>query len=189
VTQAGLDLAVSTVLRLLVLLLSSFLLTMTTSPIKLAAGLEWLLSPLRYLKVPVSQFAMLISVSLRFVPTIIEEAETISRAQRSRGAQLRSRNLLIRLKSATAVLVPLLAVSLQRASDLAVAMESRCYTGGANRSRVDKLCFQRRDRLAIGFVALMFIAALCFPSPSFAAAQAGQAGTIGAGILNSALIR
>lgn len=157
VTREGIALGTSTIFRLLILYMASSLLTMTTSPLKLASGIESLLSPLRYLSIPVSQFSMLISTALRFIPTIIEEAETITRAQRSRGAQFNSPRMITRLKSYTAVLIPLLAASLQRANDLAVAMESRCYTGGSSRIRTGSLRFRGKDRLAIGFVSLAFV--------------------------------
>lgn len=156
VTREGIALGTSTIFRLLILYLASSLLTMTTSPLKLASGIESLLSPLQYLRIPVSQFSILISTALRFIPTIIEEAETITRAQRSRGAQFNSPSIINRLKSFTAVLIPLLAASLQRANDLAVAMESRCYTGGSSRIRTESLCFKGKDRLAIGLVSLTF---------------------------------
>jgi energy-coupling factor transport system permease protein len=162
VTREGVDLGISTVFRLLILYMSSILLTTTTSPLKLASGIESLFSPLSYLKVPVHQFSMLISTSLRFIPTIIEEAEILTRAQRARGAQFNSPKMITRLKSFTAVLIPLLAASLQRANDLAIAMESRCYTGGTNRSRLDCLKFRLTDRLAIVFILSAFILSIIF---------------------------
>lgn len=161
VTKEGINLGLNTISRLLIMYLSFSLLTMTTSPLKLASGIESLLSPLHYLKIPVHQLAMLISTSLRFIPTIIEEAEAITRAQRSRGAQFNSPNIIARLKSMTAVLIPLLAASLQRADDLAVAMESRCYSGGAHRIRTGGLHFTAKDKLAIGLMLSAFLL-ICF---------------------------
>jgi len=157
VTREGIALGTSTIFRLLILYLSSSLLTMTTSPLKLASGIESLLSPLHHLRVPVSQFSILVSTALRFIPTIIEEAEIITRAQKSRGAQFNSPHIITRLKSFLSVLVPLLAASLQRASDLAAAMESRCYTGGSSRIRTGSLRFKEKDGLAIGLVFLAFM--------------------------------
>lgn len=156
ITKEGLNLGVLTFLRLFILYITSTILTMTTSPITLASGLEALFAPLNYLKVPVSKFAMLISISLRFIPTIIEEAETIIRAQKSRGAPFNSPRKLIRLKTGFTVLIPLIVGSLQRATDLALAMESRCYTGGPNYSRLKKLHMGRND-----WVALVLIAVSC----------------------------
>jgi energy-coupling factor transport system permease protein len=160
VTREGINLGISTVFRLLILYMSSVLLTMTTSPLRLASGIESLLAPLRHLRIPVHQFSMLIGTSLRFIPTIIEEAEVLTRAQRARGAQFNSPKIINRLKSFTAVLIPLLAASLQRANDLAIAMESRCYTGGANRSRLDCLKLRVADRLLIVFILSAFIMSL-----------------------------
>lgn len=162
VTREGVNLGLSTVFRLLILYMSSVLLTTTTSPLRLASGIESLLAPLRHLRIPVHQFSMLISTSLRFIPTIIEEAEILTRAQRSRGAQFNSPKVLTRLKSFTAVLIPLLAASLQRANDLAIAMESRCYTGGLNRSRLDCLNFKAADRLVIVFILSVFALSIIF---------------------------
>lgn len=105
---------------------------------KLAGGLESLFAPLYRLKVPVNQFAMLITISLRFIPTLMEEAETITRAPKSRGAPFTSPQKIVRLKTSLAVLIPLLVGSLQRATDLATAMESRCYTGGPQHSRTKR---------------------------------------------------
>jgi energy-coupling factor transport system permease protein len=162
VTREGVNLGISTVFRLLILYMSSVLLTTTTSPLKLASGIESLLAPLRHLRIPVHQFSMLISTSLRFIPTIIEEAEVVTRAQRSRGAQFNSPKVITRLKSFTAVLIPLLAASLQRANDLAIAMESRCYTGGVNQSRLDCLKFRVADRLVIVFILSAFTLSIIF---------------------------
>ncbi|SPF45603.1 Energy-coupling factor transporter transmembrane protein EcfT [Candidatus Desulfosporosinus infrequens] len=149
-------------LRLLILYLSSSALTMTTSPMKMAGGLEALFAPLRYLGVPVNQFAMLLSISLRFVPTLIEEAETITRAQKSRGAPFTSPKKIVRLKTSLSVLIPLIVGSLQRATDLATAMESRCYTGGPNYSRVKNLHFGRKDQLALGIIVVICILPLVY---------------------------
>jgi len=163
ITREGLYLSVLTFLRLFILYLSSTILTMTTSPMKLASGLEALFAPLRSLKVPVNQLSMLISISLRFVPTIIEEAEMITRAQKSRGAPVNSAKKLIRFKTSMAVLIPLIVGSLKRATDLATAMESRCYTGGPSYSRLRKLRFGRSDLLALVIIAASCILPLlCF---------------------------
>jgi len=153
VTVEGVYRGLATFLRLLILFLSATILTMTTSPMKLAGGLEALFAPLSRLGAPVNQFAMLITISLRFIPTLLEEAETITKAQKSRGAPFTSPKKLVRLKTTLAVLIPLVVGSLQRATDLATAMESRCYTGGPHHSRTKKLRFCRRDLAAL-FVSL-----------------------------------
>lgn len=162
VTREGINMGISTIFRLLILLLSSALLTMTTSPIKLAVGLESLFSPLSRIGVPVHQFAMLISISLRFIPTISEEADMITRAQKSRGAPFHSSNLVVRVKSFAAILIPLLAAALQRANDLADAMESRCYTGGASRIRTENLNMKSRDwRMLSIIITVLLVALIC----------------------------
>ena len=157
ITREGLILGGSTALRLALLYLCSTLLTMTTSPIKLASGMERLLAPLQHINIPVHQLALITSTALRFIPTIIEEAELITRAQKCRGAKFNSPKLKDRLLSVVPVLIPLLANSLQRADDLAVAMESRCYMGGPNPSRTGSLCFANQDRLIIGLVISCFV--------------------------------
>ncbi len=162
VTREGIALGTGTIFRLLIFYLCSNLLIMTTSTIKLAAGIESLLSPLTYLKIPVHHFSMIISTSLRFIPTFIEEANIITNAQKSRGAQFSSPNIITRLKSNIAIMIPLLAASLQRAEDLAMAMESRCYTGHPNRTRISKLNFYRKDVLLIAVMLTLLCAGVIF---------------------------
>lgn len=158
VSEQGVYLGISTFLRLVILYLVSSLLIMTTSPLELSAGLESLLSPLTYLRFPVHQFVMIINISLRFIPTIIEEAETITRAQKSRGAQFDSGPIAVRLRNIMAVLIPLLASSMRRANALALALESRCYSDGSRYvSRAAGLCFTWRDRIALGVIAGVFL--------------------------------
>ncbi|TWH57406.1 energy-coupling factor transport system permease protein [Desulfitobacterium sp. LBE] len=151
-TWEGVYRGVVTFLRLLIIYLNSTLLTMTTSPMRMAGGLEALFAPLRHVGLPVSQFAMMTSISLRFVPTILEEGEMIIRAQKSRGAPFHSTNKLLRIKTGLAVLVPLIIGALQRATDLAAAMESRCYSGGSSFNRAKELRFQRIDGQAALFI-------------------------------------
>ncbi|MBY9081474.1 energy-coupling factor transporter transmembrane protein EcfT [Paenibacillus sp. HN-1] len=157
VTEEGLIRGMLTSFRLVILLFSASLLTATTSPIKLASGFEKLLNPLSRLGVPVPKFAMLISIALRFIPVVGEEAEQIVMAQRSRGAPLESKSVIVRIRSMSAVLVPLLASSLQRAGELAVAMESRCYWGGAHETRLRGLRYARADRVVQSAVALLLL--------------------------------
>lgn len=151
ITGAGLKSGFITFLRLTILFIASCLLTMTTSSLELAAGLESLLSPLNYLRLPVGPFAMIINMSLRFIPTILEEAETLARVQKSRGGQFDYGPLAKRLKTAVAVMIPLIGASIQRATDMALTMESRCYSAsGGNQYQRRKLGFTWKDVLALG---------------------------------------
>lgn len=124
---------------------TSLLLTYTTTPMELTDALESLLSPLKVLRVPVHEFAMMMSLALRFVPTLIEETEKIINAQKARGADFESGNLLHRAKALVPILVPLFVSSFSRASELATAMECRCYTGGEGRTRLNQLRFTAFD--------------------------------------------
>ncbi|MEW9700388.1 energy-coupling factor transporter transmembrane protein EcfT [Paenibacillus sp. SI8] len=160
ITHEGVIKGVITVDRLLVLMFSSFLLTMTTPPIRLASGLEKLMSPLARIGVPVHKFAMLVSLALRFVPVMNEEAELVARAQRSRGAPLRSRRIRVRIRSMAAVLIPMLSGSLLRAGDLAVAMEARCYSGGVHPTRTRSLRYGREDWISWGAISLVPLLAM-----------------------------
>jgi energy-coupling factor transport system permease protein len=158
VSRSGVYLGITTFLRLVLLYLGSSLLTMTTSSLKLSAGLEKLLSPLAYLRFPVQQLAMIINLALRFIPTLMEEAELISRAQRARGASFDTGPLGKRLKTTVTVLIPLLGATLQRADDLALALESRCYTADKhNHSRLRSLHFSHRDGIAMVLAAVVFL--------------------------------
>lgn len=157
VTREGLCSGIATFLRLVILFLGASLLTMTTSTFKLSAGLESLLSPLAYIRIPVQQVAMIINISLRFIPTIMEETELIKKSQKSRGARFDSGPLTIRLRSIVALLIPLLAASIRRAGDLALALESRCYVvGSSHNCRLEELQFTWRDGVAIGVLLLMW---------------------------------
>lgn len=160
ISKEGIDLGISTVFRLLIIYLSSTLLTITTTPVKISSGLESILLPLRYVKIPVQQLAMIIGISLRFIPTFIQEAEIIKNAQRSRGAPFNSQNIILRFKSLLAILIPLLAASLQRAGEMAIAMESRCYTGAVNYSRMSNLHYKTRDKIVLLIFICTFILAL-----------------------------
>lgn len=156
-TKEGIELGLSTTLRMVTAYLSSSLLTMTTPPIKLVSGMEFILLPLQNIGIPIHQISMMISTSLRFLPIIVEEAETIKSAQLSRGAPLHSKNLKLRMKSMTSILVPLLVASLQRANDLAIAMESRCYTGGSSKMRLKQLHFKRNDKWVFGMIIILVV--------------------------------
>lgn len=158
VTREGLTLGTINLFRLLILYLGSLVLLMTTSPIKLSAGIEYLLLPLNKLKIPVHNFSTILSISLRFIPTLIEEAMIIKNAQRSRGAQFDSSRIRVRLKSYLAILIPLFDASLLRAEDLGEAMDSRCYTGHPNKLRMSRLKMKGSDFILLGFmIAALFI--------------------------------
>lgn len=139
---------------------TSVLLTYTTSPISLTDGLESLLSPLKTIKVPVHLFAMMMSIALRFIPTLVEETEKIMNAQKSRGADFSSGGLIKRAKALIPILIPLFVSSFKRADELATAMECRCYRGDKNRTKLIKLTFKARDfiwlLIYIAIIASMF---------------------------------
>lgn len=156
-TKEGIYLGILTIFRLMAIYLCSTILTMTTSPMDMVTGLNLLLSPLIKLHIPVNQFSVIISISLRFIPTIIEEAENIKCAQKSRGAQFESGNLFVKLKSVLSVLIPVLAASLQRASDLAAAMESRCYNSSSNFKNANNHKYKRADIMAISLININLI--------------------------------
>lgn len=143
--QEGIINAVKMVLRIVMLITGTFLLTYTTSPIALTDGLERLLNPLKKIKVPVHELAMMMCIALRFIPTLIEETDKIMSAQKARGADFESGNLIQRAKALIPILVPLFISAFRRADDLAVAMECRCYQGGKGRTRLRQLKFKAGD--------------------------------------------
>ena len=138
----------------LLIVLTSMLLTYTTSPIALTDGLESLMSPLKKIGVPVHTFAMMMSIALRFIPTLIEETEKIMNAQKSRGADFTSGSLIKRARSLVPILIPLIVSSFKRAEELATAMECRCYRGDKNRTKLVKLEYRARDGVFILAAAL-----------------------------------
>ena len=160
--KEGIIRAVFMALRVVILIVgTSMLLTYTTSPISLTDGIESLLSPLKKIGVPVHVFAMMMTIALRFIPTLIEETEKIMNAQKSRGADFSSGGLVKRVKALIPILVPLFLSSFKRAEELATAMECRCYRGDNNRTKLVKLTYKPIDFswLAIGavFTAAMFL--------------------------------
>ena len=148
-TDAGVYNALRMVVRIMLLITGTFLLTYTTSPIALTDALERMLNPLKKVHVPVHELAMVMSIALRFIPTLIEETDKIMSAQKARGADFESGNLLQKAKALVPVLVPLFVSSFRRADELAVAMECRCYHGGEGRTRLHVLHFAGRDYLAL----------------------------------------
>ena len=145
-------------LRLILLVMGSSLLTLTTPPIVLTDGLERLLSPLRVIHFPAHEMAMMMSIALRFIPTLLEEADKIMKAQTARGADFESGRLIARAKAMVPLLVPLFVSAFRRAGDLAMAMEARCYHGGEGRTRLRVLKCQRRDFIACAVLALLIAA-------------------------------
>lgn len=139
ITWQGIISAVQMVLRIVMLIMGTFLMTYTTSPIALTDGLESLLAPLKKLRFPVHELAMMMSIALRFIPTLIEETDKIMSAQRARGADFESGNLIQRAKALVPLLVPLFISAFRRADELAIAMECRCYRGGKGRTRMKQL--------------------------------------------------
>lgn len=146
-------------LRLIALIAFSSILTLTTTPISLSDGVEHLLKPLRRFRFPVHEFAMMMTIALRFIPILMEEADKIMKAQRSRGGDLRTGSIAQRLKGIVAIMIPLFFNALKRADDLAVAMEARCYQGGEGRTSIRELHWAVRDTLAI-FVVIAVVAVL-----------------------------
>ena len=136
-------------LRIMLLIMGTFLLTYTTSPIRLTDGLESLLSPLKKIKLPVHELAMMMSIALRFIPTLIEETDKIMSAQKARGADFESGNLFQRAKALIPLLVPLFISAFRRADELATAMECRCYHGGEGRTKLNVLRYEARDYLVL----------------------------------------
>ena len=161
VTYEGLEVAFYMIWRIVLLIAGSSLLTYTTSPIMLTDGIEYLLSPLKKLKFPVHEFSMMMTIALRFIPTLIEETEKIINAQKARGADFESGNLINRAKALVPILIPLFISSFRRADELAVAMECRLYQGGEGRTRLRVLKLERLDfislTLSLVYLAVMVI--------------------------------
>ena len=158
ITTEGVKRAIFMMGRILMLISGTFLLTYTTSPILLTDGLESLLNPLKKIKVPVHELAMMMSIALRFIPTLIEETDKIMSAQRARGADFESGNLIQRAKALIPLLVPLFISAFRRADELAVAMECRCYHGGEGRTRLRQLRYQGIDYMTIVFFLVVTVA-------------------------------
>lgn len=147
ITYEGILHAFFMVIRIVMLISCTFLLTYTTSPLALTDGLEGLLSPLKKIKIPVHELAMMMSIALRFIPTLIEETDKIMSAQRARGADFDTGNLLQKAKALIPLLVPLFISAFRRADELSTAMECRCYHGGTGRTRMNRLRFRTSDGL------------------------------------------
>lgn len=157
ITDAGLNISIFMIIRIVLLIAGTSLLTYTTSPITLTDAIERLLSPLKKLKFPVHELAMMMSIALRFIPTLIEETDKIMSAQKARGAEIDTGSFIARAKNLVSILVPLFISSFRRADELATAMECRCYNGGTGRTRLRQLRSAPRDYIALA-VTVMFLA-------------------------------
>ena len=160
ITAEGLVRAVFMVSRILMLITATFLLTYTTSPISLTDGLESLLGPLKKIRVPVHELSMMMCIALRFIPTLIEETDKIMSAQKARGADFETGNLMQRVKALVPILVPLFISAFRRADELATAMECRCYQGGTGRTKMKLLRYKRNDLTAFAVGVVLFGAVL-----------------------------
>ena len=157
ITLEGLIRAFFMVVRILLLITCTFLLTYTTSPISLTDGLESLLSPLKRIRVPVHELSMMMCIALRFIPTLIEETDKIMAAQKARGADFESGKLMDRVKALIPILVPLFISAFRRADELATAMECRCYQGGDGRTKMKLLRYGLWDLYAFGSGAVLLV--------------------------------
>ena len=160
VSNVGLHNAIFMVVRIMLLIMGTFLMTYTTSPISLTDGLERLLGGLKKVRVPVHELAMMMSIALRFIPTLIEETDKIMSAQKARGADFESGNLIQKAKAMIPILVPLFISAFRRADELATAMECRCYHGGEGRTKLHVLKYESRDYVALVLGVLVLAAVI-----------------------------
>ncbi len=158
-TYEGLDVAVKMAIRLFLLIIIASMLTYTTTPIALTDGIEKLLYPLKYIKVPVHEISMMMTIALRFIPTLLEETDKIIKAQSSRGADFENGSFIARAKSFIPVLIPLFISAFRRADELATAMEARCYRGSEGRTRMKQLNFTKNDVIIV-LITTVFMAGI-----------------------------
>ena len=156
ITKQGIYAAIEMVVRIMLLIIGTSMLTYTTSPIDLTEGLERLMSPLKKIHVPVHELAMVMSIALRFIPTLIEETEKIISAQKARGADFETGSILKRAKAMVPILVPLFISSIRRAEELATAMECRLYRGDVGRTRMKQLKICSVDYISISVSVIVF---------------------------------
>jgi hypothetical protein len=152
ITDNGLAMGLQMAARLVFLILFSSLLTYTTSPIRLTDGIEHLLNPFRRIGVPAHELAMMMTIALRFIPTLLDETDRIMKAQSARGADFVTGSIIQRAKNMVPLLVPLFISAFRRADELAIAMEARCYRGGVNRTRMKELSITWVDYVGLGAV-------------------------------------
>ncbi len=160
ITEQGVQTSVFMLVRICLLIAGTSLLTYTTSPIVLTDAIESLLSPLKKLKMPVHELAMMMTIALRFIPTLIEETDKIMAAQKARGADMESGSLIQRAHALIPILIPLFVSAFRRAEELALAMECRCYHGGEGRTRLRVLKSGMRDYIALALMILLFAAVI-----------------------------
>ncbi|MDD6201929.1 MAG: energy-coupling factor transporter transmembrane component T [Lachnospiraceae bacterium] len=153
ITKQGFQTASMMAVRLVFLIIGSSVMTLTTTPNNLTDGMESMMNPLKKLKVPVHEVAMMMSIALRFIPILMEETDKIMKAQIARGADFESGNIIKKVKSLVPLLVPLFISAFRRANDLAMAMEARCYQGGEHRTKMKPLVYKRRDRISYAVIA------------------------------------
>lgn len=154
ITTKGISTAIFMAVRIIFLIIASSILTYTTVPTMLTDAIEKLLSPLKLFRIPVHTLAMMMTLALRFIPTLIEEIEKITNAQKARGADFESGKFMDRVKAVVPILIPLFVSSFRRAYELAFAMSCRCYTGGEGRTRMKQMKFHLRDAFGVLFFAL-----------------------------------
>ena len=157
ITDAGLYSAAFITVRIILVVMGASLLTFTTSPVEIADGIESLLTPLKIIKFPVHEFALVMSIALRFIPTLLDETDRIIKAQKARGADFESGNVIGRIKALVPVLIPLLISSFRRADELADAMDARCYSGSKNRTRYKKMKLSFRDLIGTILIAGLIV--------------------------------
>ena len=148
ITSQGLEQAIFMAIRLILLVVGTSLLTLTTSPMELTDGIERLLKPFEKIGMPVHELAMMMTIALRFIPTLLDETDKIMKAQMSRGADFESKNIINRAKSLVPLLVPLFVSAFRRATELATAMEARCYRGGYNRTKMKEAIMTKSDYIS-----------------------------------------
>lgn len=163
ITKEGISMAVFMAIRLILLIIGSSLLTLCTKPIQLTDGIERILRPFGKIGLPAHEIAMMMTIALRFIPTLLEETDKIMKAQQARGADFESGNLIHRAKSLIPILVPLFVSAFRIAQDLAMAMEARCYRGGENRTRMHEMKFKKRDGVAV-VILIIFLALVIIES-------------------------
>lgn len=157
VYAGGIHRAVFMAIRLILLVVATSILTLTTSPVEMTDAIEYLLTPLKIIRVPAHEIAMMMTIALRFIPTLLSETDKIMKAQMSRGADFETGSIWKRAKALIPLLIPLFVSAFRRADELAVAMEARCYRGGAGRTKMKRLRFSRRDGLALGILGAIMV--------------------------------
>lgn len=169
ITYSGLYGAIFLALRILFVVMGASLLTLTTSPVEIADATESLLSPLKIIKFPAHEFALIMSIALRFIPTLLDETDRIIKAQKARGGDFESGNIFKKIKALIPVLIPLLISSFRRADELADAMDARCYSGSKKRTKYKKAKFTFRDIIGLVVIGLLIYSVVYFNGITFLA--------------------